>query len=190
MKSSIRAALAVGALALSVSANASTYNIGDTYNAGPGGVDVSLGTIPYNAGNFTFGGAITALDLGSDSVTFDLAGSGGAATAYETTYTVLNASATGLSLWALNSGTMYDFVANGILMNAIPGNSAQWTVSSWLTAGSYLLRLEAPVGSTYAGSVSAVPLPAAAWLFGSALLGLGALRRKQKVGDNSEMALA
>lgn len=33
-------------------------------------------------------------------------------------------------------------------------------------------------GST--SSISAVPLPAAAWLFGSALLGFGALRRKQK----------
>ena len=38
-------------------------------------------------------------------------------------------------------------------------------------------------------AVSAVPLPAAAWLFGSALLGFGVLRRKQKAG-NSEMALA
>jgi hypothetical protein len=31
------------------------------------------------------------------------------------------------------------------------------------------------------GSVSAVPIPAAAWLFGSALAGLGWLRRKQTV---------
>ena len=30
-----------------------------------------------------------------------------------------------------------------------------------------------------AGSVSAVPIPAAAWLFGSALLGLGVLKRKK-----------
>jgi len=37
--------------------------------------------------------------------------------------------------------------------------------------------------------VSAVPLPAAAWLFGSALLGFGALRRKQKAGS-SEMAVS
>jgi hypothetical protein len=45
--------------------------------------------------------------------------------------------------------------------------------------------LGAGEGST--SQISAVPLPAAAWLFGSALLGLGALRRKQKAG-NSEMA--
>jgi hypothetical protein len=41
----------------------------------------------------------------------------------------------------------------------------------------------------HAYSVSPVPLPAAAWLFGSALMGLGALRRKQKAGDKSEMAV-
>lgn len=34
---------------------------------------------------------------------------------------------------------------------------------------------------SYTANVNAVPLPAAAWLFGSALLGMGALRRKQKV---------
>lgn len=38
--------------------------------------------------------------------------------------------------------------------------------------------------------ISAVPLPAAAWLFGSALLGAGALRRKQKAAEKSEMVAA
>ena len=38
-------------------------------------------------------------------------------------------------------------------------------------------------------SLSAVPLPAAAWLFGSALLGFGAVRRKQKAGS-SNMAVS
>jgi hypothetical protein len=39
----------------------------------------------------------------------------------------------------------------------------------------FILRTRAVVS----GSVSAVPIPAAAWLFGSALAGLGWLRRKQ-----------
>lgn len=34
-------------------------------------------------------------------------------------------------------------------------------------------------GFTVANSISSVPIPAAAWLFGSALLGLGALKRKK-----------
>jgi hypothetical protein len=38
-------------------------------------------------------------------------------------------------------------------------------------------------------SLSAVPLPAAAWLFGSALMGFGVLRRKQKAGS-SEMTVS
>jgi hypothetical protein len=37
------------------------------------------------------------------------------------------------------------------------------------------------IRAVVSGSVSAVPIPAAAWLFGSALAGLGWLRRKQPV---------
>ena len=50
---------------------------------------------------------------------------------------------------------------------------------------STLVEITSPSGSggvSYDGttlSASAVPVPAAAWLFGSALLGLGVVRRKQ-----------
>jgi hypothetical protein len=40
---------------------------------------------------------------------------------------------------------------------------------------------EAGVGTVYMVASSVVPIPAAAWLFGSALVGLGWLRRKQTV---------
>lgn len=74
-------------------------------------------------------------------------------------------------------------------------NLAQAGVYRALNSGSqYFLKLAFTNGdaTSWAAStnISAVPLPAAAWLFGSALLGLGALRRKQKAGANSEMALS
>jgi hypothetical protein len=56
--------------------------------------------------------------------------------------------------------------------------------------GTYSLKIYGDDGAAYSGTISAVPLPAAAWLFGSALLGLGAMRRKQKAAAKSEMALA
>jgi hypothetical protein len=64
---------------------------------------------------------------------------------------------------------------------------------SYLLAGAsqYVLKIETLSDSVASNTrISAVPLPAAAWLFGSAVLGLGALRRKQKAGANSEMAAA
>ena len=68
------------------------------------------------------------------------------------------------------------------------GSETFFSVAQALNAGTYYLKIYGDAGTVYSGSVSAIPLPAAAWLFGSALLGLGALRRKQKA--NSEMALA
>ena len=54
-----------------------------------------------------------------------------------------------------------------------------------LTAGSYDLFVTAsePVGEdfSYTVTVSAVPLPAAVWLFGSALFGFGFLTRRKSV---------
>jgi hypothetical protein len=53
-----------------------------------------------------------------------------------------------------------------------------------MNAGSYYLAIAGNAGATagYGGnlSVQAVPLPAAAWLFGSGLIGIGALRLKRR----------
>lgn len=55
--------------------------------------------------------------------------------------------------------------------------------SYFFAQGQYVLKMAtnmlAPASST--SVVSAVPLPAAAWLFGSALLGLGVFRRRKQV---------
>jgi len=73
-------------------------------------------------------------------------------------------------------------------------NLAQTAVFRALSAGTYFLKLSFANGdaTAYGAStqVSAVPLPGAALLFGSALMGLGALRRKQKAGEKSEIAAA
>jgi len=54
-----------------------------------------------------------------------------------------------------------------------------------LPSGTYTFNVEGvssgSIGGSYIGTVGAteVPIPAAAWLFGSALLGLGAVRRRK-----------
>jgi hypothetical protein len=83
-------------------------------------------------------------------------------------------------------------------------NPSPFPNNSWLTTGylnvmttgtaliskiTFKASANAFETDNHAYSVSPVPLPAAAWLFGSALMGLGALRRKQKAGDKSEMAV-
>lgn len=56
--------------------------------------------------------------------------------------------------------------------------------SYFFKQGEYILKMAtnmlAPASST--STVSAVPLPAAAWLFGSALLGMGFFRRRKQGG--------
>jgi hypothetical protein len=52
-----------------------------------------------------------------------------------------------------------------------------------LLAGSYFLDIYGDAGMSYSASVSAVPLPAAAWLFGSAAMGLLGFARRRKQAD-------
>jgi len=57
-------------------------------------------------------------------------------------------------------------------------STVSFAVNTLLLPGIYTLKVIGDAGSAYSGTVSAVPLPGAALLFGSALLGVGALRRK------------
>jgi len=83
----------------------------------------------------------------------------------------------------IESVTM-DGIANSFTFTALGGGLAQWVLSPSLILGNGLHTIELVVNSAVAGAqlsakVSAVPLPAAVWLFGSALVGLfGASRRK------------
>lgn len=65
------------------------------------------------------------------------------------------------------------------------GDGFGGTFSALLSSGAqYILKIAVSGGATAFSAttqVSAVPLPAAAWLFGSALLGLGIFRRRKQV---------
>ena len=166
MKSSLRAALAVGVLALaSAQASASTYLSGATVILNPGSDDLLYSSTPYDFPASTF-----YLDSTSSNnyVTFSLRDTD------DDDFTIS---------YALTGGSIV-----GSLNWSFTDNVAS-TFSYLMTAGNvYTLKIGTDSDlSSSTVLTSAVPLPAAAWLFGSALLGLGALRRKQKAG-NSEMA--
>lgn len=65
------------------------------------------------------------------------------------------------------------------------GDGIGGTFSALLTAGAqYILKIAVsggPNAFSATTQISAVPLPAAAWLFGSALMGLGLFRRRKQV---------
>jgi hypothetical protein len=196
MKSSIRTALAVGALALASSqAFASTYydNVTTSFNLGVGaGLQENyVGVV--NVGGFD---TWTINLLAPAGLTVDITTSQD--TGEVNPYNVANAIA------LLDNITHVDLLdgSNNIVGGADAVYSlanfgqlstltsfVNFSVGTLLLPGAYTLKIYGDDGAAYSGTISAVPLPAAAWLFGSALLGLGALRRKQKAG-NSEMALA
>lgn len=65
------------------------------------------------------------------------------------------------------------------------------SLSNLLTAGTYAFRITLPAGASLFSAtteISAVPLPGAALLFGSALLGAGALRRKKQQEETEAVA--
>lgn len=182
MNASLRAALAAGALALAAtSASASSVTIA------PGSVDLVSDTLyqdnPHPAPNTPVDGwmAITVLS-GVTGALFKLADTStdGYTVNYQL-YTADHSTAIGAGWTMQDIGTQAQ-------------NLALSGVYKALSAGSYAVKLSFAnfdQGSfTASTQVSAVPLPGAALLFGSALMGLGALRRKQKSGEKSEMAAA
>jgi len=69
---------------------------------------------------------------------------------------------------------------------AVFDGTGEWTVSLAIAAlVNYTIEVigTGTLAATYAINVSAVPLPAALWLFGSALVGLGFLTRRGNTGS-------
>ena len=178
MKSSIRAALAVGALALASSqAFASSvpwasFNV----NTGPHYAVTSPSENPiyvelFSGANTTLAFA-TLIDTNVEgkTVTYSL---------YNDTDALFNSYVLGTQVGPAWSYT--DLAGNGgtQVLNILAN---QQYVLAILHSG-----IQAFSSTT---EISAVPLPAAAWLFGSALLGFGAMRRKQKGSNKTEMAVA
>lgn len=63
-------------------------------------------------------------------------------------------------------------------------STANFAIATLVPTGTYTLKILGDATTAYSGTISAVPLPGAALLFGSVLLGAGALRRKQaKAGE-------
>lgn len=167
MNASLRAALAAGALALAASsASASTVNLtsGSTVQAG----DFLPGWMQINVGAGVTGAKFVLADSLNDGYTVD--------------YQLYQAD----QLTTVGAGFQFTDIGSQAQ------NLAQTAVYRALSAGTYFLKITFanPDAGAYGAStqVSAVPLPGAALLFGSALMGFGALRRKQKAGGKSEMA--
>ncbi len=166
MKSSLRAALALGALALgSTHASASTYLSGAAINLNPGSSDLLVSLTPANNPAALF----TLTTSGDNFVTFALRDTDDDGDTID---------------YSLSGGSIVGTINWFLIDNGTPS-----TYSYLLSAGTYLLSIDTDADvSSSTLMTSAVPLPAAAWLFGSAVLGFGALRRKQKSGANAEMA--
>jgi hypothetical protein len=84
----------------------------------------------------------------------------------------------------INGGGVFDVVTDNIIFGGQTDAPLTVVVDGWISAGSYVVAADVYDGSDTRVAVSlqrmsAVPLPAAAWLFGSALLGLGAMRRRK-----------
>lgn len=184
MKSSIRAALAVGALALASSqASASPILVFDGMGITPvltSAAAPSLDPRWFELSSTATGMLTRLVDTDPDKDPVP---------SWTVSYQVWKDLDPGTA-GSLGGGTLVDS------FSFTDGSYSATTPSAWhLTTGVsflpgfYELRIATNGANSSTSEISAVPLPAAAWLFGSALLGLGALRRKQKAG-NSDMAVA
>lgn len=180
MKSSIRAALAVGALALASSqASASSIPVYDGMSPVQVTTNAEFGADPrfYELNVSTTGMLTRLIDTDPDSdplaswtVSYEIWTDGTAGAGY--------------SLGSLVDS--FSFTDATFSLNS----PSSWHLTSIALAGEYVLRMSTDGANSTTSQISAVPLPAAAWLFGSALLGFGAMRRKQKGSTKTEMAVA
>jgi hypothetical protein len=171
MKSSLKTLIAVGALALAATqASASTYT-DTTTNA----FDVKIGTEENYIGTVDAGGV--------DTWYVTLLGPAGLTISNTTSQDNLPPIQV-LGKAELWQGTT--FISSAMATVAPVGtqgameSSIYMEIANLLLPTTYTLKIFGDAGAAYSGTVSAVPLPGAALLFGSALLGMAGLRRKQK----------
>ena len=92
--------------------------------------------------------------------------------------TVCTGAGFGLGSGTSNNGSC-DFISGTNATAILPGE----LLASNLVAGTYTIAFfegnASPQSGTVRFGITAVPLPAAAWLFGSALLGVGMIRRRR-----------
>lgn len=193
MKSSLKTLIAVGALALAATqASAATYydNLTTSFNLG-----VGAGKQENYVGVVNQGGVDTWTInlLRPAGLTVDITTSQDTGVInpqdVSTAISMLD-NVTRVELWDSSNSVVGGANATYSLTNfgslSTLTSFVNFSVNSLLTPGTYFLKVFGDDGAAYSGTISAVPLPGAALLFGSALLGMAGLRRKQAAGK--EMA--
>jgi hypothetical protein len=171
MKSSLRAALALGALALASSqCFASTVNV--DYGMGPATVYTGAPAVSM-AGDPSF----YELNVGAG-------GGGVVSTIFKLIDTIPDGKTVTYQLFADTNNAIGSYALGAAVTSWVftdlPNNSVNSVMYQLGANTQYVLKMSTDGADLSSTQISAVPLPAAAWLFGSALMGFGALRRKQK----------
>ncbi len=173
-KAAIISAASIAAAMLASAASAATYNFT--------GQSVTIGAMPpYNSGTTAnasvSGGSVSGGSVLSGQLNFTNGGvtGGGGAMTYSASFNINLGS---------NSYTTSGVSCSGVGCTAFPASD---TFSVINTANGFYLafnnRLYNSINYDFVmrfTEVAEVPVPAAAWLFGSALLGLGGMARRRK----------
>lgn len=202
IKPLLKALSVVTAIGFSMAANASALNPStlESTNLNLSGAVTVNALAPaagYFSGNFTASDhpATDGSSLVSDDILLHIVDISGSAAVAEVGFAMQAGTTWSLGLYQLVSG-QYQLLQETTGVAATPNAPTSFltaflTLGSNATAGEYVLHLSGPVNGNYSGlvQVSSVPLPGAALLFGSALMGMGALRRKQGAAEKSAVAV-
>ena len=163
----IKTLLVFTCLTLSISVNAATINLSSEMNGAQANAGAGSGSGGVGFANMT-------LDTATNFFSWNISWSG-------LTGTATSAHFHGPALPSQTAGVQ---VAIGIASNPVIGSATITNEQQAdLLAGLWYVNVHstADPGGEIRGQVSVVPIPAAAWLFGSALLGLLGVARRKKL---------
>lgn len=173
-------------LLVSVAANAANINIvavesgGNVFVTGSGSIDLTgLTYLGFGSQTGQVRPAFGGINVGPSVEEILLVYQGGAGTTPFGTGSITKRADTGTGdMFGMSSGNLLvaDGYAGGPLVGSSTYNGANFA-SLGMTEGSYLYTFSND--QTLSLQVGPVPLPAAAWLFGSALFGLLAVKRRK-----------